>query len=398
MWTKKSQHHKRYPSNHTTPSPSLPLGTLIETISRDDLDDENTLARAVITNPKVIASYNWVSGPSKIIIPGKPPKWTPLKGRKKIEFDSGEYYRDINSASYPNHPLEPSIISIMKTNPAPIPVNIVACGSTISNLLRFVSRLRTDQPFRFLVEVVGDTVHFIRRENSPKELIGGITGCGHSFPEAYTTWDHDVRRSVSHQRIMGYRFDGLDMMVRFEADGYIPSKGDKPERRQSAFTKDYNLSDIQGLGINQQKPTNTTSLIIQETKESIAQSQIFDLKTRSLHKRDQDILGDQLPRLWVSQVPKFLLAYHKSGYFDESDIEITDVKQDVEAWQEMNQKNLKKLGGILRLIIKRAKKSGKLEVVYRCEERLEIREHLGGDVLSDSVKDKWEKWLTGIKV
>src|SRR5437764_7357210 len=97
----------------------------------------------------------------------------------------------------------------------------------MGNLLRFVRKI--DKPFRFHVEVVGNTVFFIRREISPTELIPNVRGYGHTFPEAYTTWETDARGSESHQRIVMYTFGGLKCLVRFESDGYlrdlVPSNG-----------------------------------------------------------------------------------------------------------------------------------------------------------------------------
>jgi hypothetical protein len=91
-------------------------------------------------------------------------------------------------------------------------------------LLRFARNVKVDKPVRFLVEVVGETVFFIRRENSPREVIADIRGYGHSFPEANTTWDADVRKSETHQRIIRYQLGHINTIVRFEADGYLPEE------------------------------------------------------------------------------------------------------------------------------------------------------------------------------
>ena len=64
--------------------------------------------------------------------------------------------------------------------------DIVACGSTLGNLLRFVRG--QDKPFRFLAQVIGNTVFFLRKENDPRELIPDVRGYGHSSPEANMTW------------------------------------------------------------------------------------------------------------------------------------------------------------------------------------------------------------------
>lgn len=327
--------------------------------------------------------------------PGQPPRWTPSRVSRRVPWDSGEYYRDINAASYPKHPLEPSIISVMKMNPNPMPVNIVACGSTIGNLLRFARGSDLDRSFRILVELVGDTAHLIRRENSPKELIAGVRGYGHTFPEAYTAWDAAVRRSTSHQRIMSYRFGDLDMMVRFEGDGFIEES--KPQRRQNRpFTVADALAEVNGLALAKPVPTLIRDLKVSEGGETVPQEAIFDLKTRSVVARFRDTLGDQLPRLWIAQVTQFILAYHEKGLFREENIEIKNVRDDIDRWEELNQPSLKRLIALLRLITDRARASGgKIELVWSTDGPLEIRKQLpgAGDVLSASVRKDWEAWL-----
>ncbi|KAI6776403.1 hypothetical protein HG530_000348 [Fusarium avenaceum] len=379
----------------TTPSP--PLGDVIERITREGLLGNDS--RAEIENVKVAASYNWISSSSpKIIIPGQPPKWTPPKGHDKLPEDSGDYYRDVNAASYPKHPLEPAVVAVMKMNPEPIPVDIVACGSTIGNLLRFAKGADIDRSFRILVEKVGETVHLIRRENSPQEKIEGVQGFGHTFPEAYTTWDSGVKRSKSHQRILAYQFGGLDLMVRFEGDGYI---GSSRLQTSSKTEKGDALTQIQSLGITETLSDGTRELQVINGGVSVPQSSVFELKTRSVKARERDHLAEQLPRLWIAQITQFLLAYHETGVFRDENIEIKNVKADIDEWQELNQPSLKRLAALLRLIIDKvhASKDGKLEIVCSGGGPLEIRKQLpdAGNALSEPVKKQWETWLDTAK-
>ncbi|OBT60337.1 hypothetical protein VE03_10357 [Pseudogymnoascus sp. 23342-1-I1] len=150
-----------------------------------------------------------------------PPAWTPPAVDTKLKPDSGHVFRDINAARYASYPLEPAFRSLRAMQPDHDiqAVDIVGCGSTIGNLLRFARS--ESRPFRFDVDVIGDTVLFIRRENSPTELISDLRGYGHTFPEAYTTWDSEVRGSCSHQRIIQYEFGGLTFLIRTETDGYV---------------------------------------------------------------------------------------------------------------------------------------------------------------------------------
>ena len=58
----------------------------------------------------------------------------------------------------------------------------------------------------------------------------------------------------------------------------------------------------------------TVDLIIRSAGHEVPQTAIFDLKTRSA-RREID-MDEVYPRLWVSQTPKFIIAYHNSGQFN----------------------------------------------------------------------------------
>ena len=155
---------------------------------------------------------------------GTPPVWTPLDEPRRLEEDKSDCFRDPNAARFPSYPLEPAVRALLKEHEdlETQEIDLFACSSTLGSLLRFVRRV--DKPFRFFVEVVGNTVFFTRHENSPTQLVEGVKDYGHTFPEAYSTWDADVKGSASHQRLLKYDFAGLDCILRFECDGYIKSK------------------------------------------------------------------------------------------------------------------------------------------------------------------------------
>ena len=98
----------------------------------------------------------------------------------------------------------------------------MACASTLRSLFMFTRG--EHKTFRIMVEQVGNTVFFIRREVSPRETIPKVRGNGHTMPEAYTSWHQDVRESVSNQRVVQYEFAGRKCLVRYEPDGYLPDK------------------------------------------------------------------------------------------------------------------------------------------------------------------------------
>lgn len=202
------------------------------------------------------------------------------------------------------------------------------------------------------------------------------------------------QKSKTHQRIVSYQFGGFDLLVRFEGDGYLPEASDKFS--VGSFEGD-DLDQIQNLGVSELPPNTTDQLVVSEGGKVIPQTSIFDLKTRSAKTRHRDHLGEQLPRLWISQMTNFLLAYHERGLFQEKDIEIKNIKSDVEEWQDLNQPSLNRLAALFHRILDsvRASKDGKLEIVWSDDGSLEIRQQLpdAGEVLSAPVKKQWEAWL-----
>lgn len=297
------------------------------------------------------------------------------------------------------------MVSIMKMHPSsPKDLELFACGSTLGNLLRFVDG--SDQPFRILVNVVDNVVHLIRREKSPLETVVGIQGFGHTFPEANTTWDDEVRDSTSHQRILRYRLDGINTLIRYEADGYLPPASDarssKPESKPKAQHHDKAPDDadilLDGLKVTTKvwkKTAEHRQLVIRSGGEVVPQDRVFDLKTRTHKRKNDDILGGELHRLWLRQMEHFVLGFHQYSVFQ--DVTVHDIKDKLLEWERSHQRLISSLSSLLRIIMRKARgrEDGRLEVVYAGSGPLEIREQLAdaGEMLSDKTLGEWKVWL-----
>lgn len=231
--------------------------------------------------------------------------------------------------------MQPAIEAILTHNPnfESNEVDLIGCGSTLGNLLRFSRNADLSKKYRIIVEVVGSTVFFIRRENSPTQKIPDVRGYGHTFPEAYTTWDSEVRGSESHQRIIKYNFAGLTCLVRFEGDGYhadiVPKElTTSAEGGSRDHTAEGDLiAALENNTVSVRSPVTDEKLMVQKKGQLIPQSAVFDLKTRRITRKDADILGEELPRLWISQIPNFVLAFHRFGVFEE--IQTLDTRERV---------------------------------------------------------------------
>lgn len=253
--------------------------------------------------------------------------------------------------------------------------------------------------FRFDTEFIGDSVFFIRKENSPKEVIEGLYGYGHAFPEAYTNWEADVRGSVSHQRIIQYSFGGLNFLVRSESDGYLPKslQGESPASAKVGPTPAKHESNIDIgtlLSATSLVPTNPTfddHIEIRHGGRKVPQDAIFDVKTRSIRNLI-DMPGDILPRLWVNQTPNFILAYHTRGHFE--DVRVQDIRKDIRDWEKENEHSLSRFNSLIHYIINVARKFGPgygLEVSRKEDGPIQVRRLLDTDwhALPPDLRQKW---------
>lgn len=242
-----------------------------------------------------------------------------------------------------------------------------------------------------LVEVVGSTVFFVRRENSPTQTIQNIYGFGHAFPEAYTTWPADVKGSESHQRLIRYLFAGMECVMRFEADGYLPGvltpteskpqhiKSEKAEKGMKVNAEQELTSALNNanLGTRGMDFTGSKTLKVHTGGNHIPHASIFDLKTRTIRKKDQDILGKELPRLWMAQIPNFVLAFHRGGMFNLDEVQIRNVQDEVADWEADNKDSLHRLAILVKLLVAfaRTRPDSRFELIHEEGKRaLELRE------------------------
>ncbi|KAH7390935.1 hypothetical protein DE146DRAFT_147938 [Phaeosphaeria sp. MPI-PUGE-AT-0046c] len=380
-----------------------PLGELLETVSIPRLQIVDPAAHGSISDVKYIASYNWhTDAVPTILVPGKPPQWTPPQKAQQLSEDSGQYYRDVNAARYPEYPLAPVIQSVLALEPTfpSADIDIVACGSTVGNLLRLVRG--QDKIFRFTVEVIGDTVFFGRKENDPREIIPDVRGYGHSFPEAYTTWENDVKGSETHQRIVRYKLGKFACLVRFECDGYLNgsslSGGGRTNKGRSLDIEDgadltsaLEKSKITVLPSTQNVTSDGIKVV--RSGAEVSQDLIFDLKTRSGRFKTDIDMSDIYPQLWIKQIPNFIVAYHDgAGLFEDNNVKVRDVRSDVAGWEKENAVAIRRLGVLLEKIVTWARNDGGLLEVYSPGPNLlELRKQYGDGVhaLPESLRYAW---------
>ncbi|XXG99241.1 hypothetical protein Hte_005578 [Hypoxylon texense] len=363
----------------TTPAPPpAPTGRLVAEITTDNISNHNVQADdAKISDISYTASYSLVDQhSSKIIIPGQPATWTPLQLPAQLPPDNGEYLRDHNGARF-KHPLQPTVQSLFALNKSfdPSNIDIVGCASSLGDILRFTRSV--ESTFRFDVEMVGNTLFMVR--NSQKEVIPDVRGYGHSFLDSFTSHEDKLKETESHQRVISYSFGGLKCIIRFECDGYFADK-DGELNATASEPKDFNLSK-----------TPTSSLIRSEKSgKAVPQESILEIKTRSQAKGTLD-MNEQLPRLWLRQIPNLITAYHLRGTFE--DVQEQAVKQDILSWEAEHKAELQSFASVLRQLIVEIKRAShlKLELCRTGLGPLELREQAGvqREALPAYWKDRW---------
>ncbi|KAI0111418.1 hypothetical protein F4814DRAFT_440890 [Daldinia grandis] len=378
-----STRSKDQPSRSTIDD--APLGRLVTEITLGSPSNYNTQeGDAKISNSKYAASYSLVDSKTpKIIIPGEPAKWTPPQLPSQLPGDRGDYLRDHNGARFPEHPMLPSVHSLLSLNEGfdTSGVDIMGCASSLGDILRFVRSVNLT--FRFDVEMIGDTLFLIR--NCRHQVIPDVRGYGHSFLDSFTSYEPKMQETKSHQRIVSYVFSGLKCLVRFECDGYLAGDGEN-------FTT--TATELSGLNLSK-------SPAIEAAGRIVSQHSIIEIKTRSKARSQVGApvdMEEQLPRLWLRQIPNLVTAYHITGNFE--DAQEKAVEQELLDWENNHQSELQKFASILRQLIVEVKRAGhlKLELCRTDSGPLELREQAGKprEVLPSDWRDIWARQNQGL--
>lgn len=189
------------------------------------------------------------------------------------------------------------------------------------------------------------------------------------------------------------------MLIRFDCKAYIKPDAEEatPEPRQ----ENQDLADqMQQLfmeaegGPSQKTDVTRLGFQVEESGRMIRQQEVTDIKTRSKTVKG-DALYKEMPRLWISQTPTFILARHDDGFFD--DVQISDVTPRVNRWEAEHQQLLGRLASLLRHIRNKSQchNLGQFEIVLSKHGNIEIRSQTreAGTAFSPTVERDWSEWL-----
>ena len=343
----------------------------------------------------VVASYNWLDEPQPtILVPGIPPIWSPPSDVPGLIPDSGTRYVDQNKDRMPNSPFEPLIYAVQAHRPDFdfSAVHIMTDRRSIRQLYGFIEG--NQKGFVFGIEVVGDTMIFTRDEPQSRETIPAnkFFGYRQSFEEAYTKLHPVAQGSTSHHRLITYTLGGFQFLVRSGTDGYLSSvAGDLPvpasnsHNSEDAFTKNIkNLSLNKGLS-STFTTLPTDKLLVKKGGFDIAQAAVFELSTHGAAK--PSITESKMADLYFAQTHCFVEAsFRSSGPWHDlasqrarfNDINIQDVTQSTQRWENDHQEELRKLIDLLKQIASSARALGCPTIInYTGGEKLRL-EGVGG--------------------
>lgn len=204
-----------------------------------------------------------------------------------------------------------------------------------------------------------------------------------------------MKGSVSHQRLIKYDFEAFKLIVRSESDGYFKENAQASTKHSLPNKKDDGipaLLDATSSMVLSASPSSATGILSLEIRgHTIAQSCIFDIKTRSLTTARPLDMNEVKRRLWVNQTPNFVFAQHTRGRF--TDIKKQKIQDDILEWEKENEDLLKRYSAVLTQVVEFVKAvKGKVQVVRIGDGPLQIREHVAGEeagALSDAMRKRW---------
>jgi hypothetical protein len=366
-------------------------------ISRIDLDSTGP-AKAIITDVKHLASYNWIEASTPTIaVPGSPARWSALQGTRQVKKDSGLVYIAQNAARHPDSPLEPLFRSLYIEQPLfdINSIDVITDRNNIRKLLSFIKPTLTKyglDPFTIQVDMATQTAIFCRDETATFEVIGPgeFRGFGHEFEKAYTI--NQVRDSTGHHRIVSYRLGGLSFLVRHETDGFVEDW--KPVVEKDESTGDNLANILQSLSLSPESDTTDetsvqSKLTIKREGRVVPRESTLEIKTRVVHKPLE--LSEVAPQLWISQTPKLARAYHQRGIFSTPKVE--DITAGLKAWEQTHQDVIRKLVALINCILRVTRSWGGSSTIRydSLKNKLVIKKVERKKMLPDDLYSRWTK-------
>jgi hypothetical protein len=248
--------------------------------------------------------------------------------------DTGRHWVDQHAVRAPTHQFEPIFQSLSVLSPSLRfnAIDIVVNRSSLQMLLRYLNA-KSSQPLLLDLDIVSNTLFLGRRVRHAK--VASMPGSyGRSFEEYFTAEDPRLDGADGHHRVLRYEFGGLDMVVRIEADAYMPGmEYDVCEPIMPHPFFDAEMS-IATKGVAHALKTEVIP------KGTLAPHFLtIELKSNEKVK--------PMEQMWLGRTPNAFLGRCKAGVLKQAVVEKASAV-DFEEWEKKNQASLRKLAWLLR--------------------------------------------------
>ena len=147
--------------------------------------------------------------------------------------------------------------------------------------------------------------------------------------------------------------NGLKMVVRYEVDAYDSGTPFSDQEELAAA--------LQATSIQSPTSVKMNGLTIQRAGQEVPQTNLLELSTRWAQNRFQMDWSEVYTQLFLSQVPKHIVAYQDDGIFIKIEERMLDSDPELEAAKTDAQTRMKKLvkvlGRIRELVLEEGKNS-----------------------------------------
>lgn len=224
---------------------------------------------------------------------------------------------DQNADRNPRSPIEPLIRAVLTVQPefAFDGLDIVSDRRPLSHLLNFARNPKECSSFKFGVQLVGKTLILVRIEDKTRDYSTHLQ-YRNAFEQTYTAVEPVAKRTTSHHRILNYKFGGINLLVRFVADAYLPKHpsvvtGEPTESSAADLVKWTNAMTLASPPPSLEDPNVARGVFVVDGGRLVPQAAVLELTTRSAFSKIPFKINTKIPDLWISQTPHFVGAYYK---------------------------------------------------------------------------------------
>jgi hypothetical protein len=277
--------------------------------------------------------WTWVD-PQSVATPSPRQPATESFHGIQLAPDAGRHWVDQHAARAPTHQFEPIFQSLSVLSPAIRfdDIDIVVNRSSLQMLLRYLNA-KSSQPLLLDLDIVSNTLFLGRRVRHAK-VASMPCSYGRSFEEYFTAEDPHLERADGHHRVLRYEFGGLDMVVRIEADAYMPGT-------------EYDVCEpIMPHPIFDPEISTPAESIVHSLKTDVIPKGTLAPHFLTIELKSNEKVKP-MEQMWLGRTPNAFLGRCKAGVLKQAVVEKASAA-DFEEWEKKNQASLRKLAWLLR--------------------------------------------------